>query len=696
MSPAAVSLEAPPVRKQESKDLRPDIQGLRALAVLSVLLFHLWPTRLTGGFVGVDVFFVISGFLITSHLLREVESTGHIGVARFWARRAKRLLPASLLVLTVVAIVTVVVVPRLLWNQFLSEVIASTLYVENWLLANNAVDYMAADNLASPVQHFWTLSVEEQFYIALPLVLLATLAIARWRRWPVRRTSLAAIAVLTVASFGYSVWLTYWSANSAYFSTLTRAWEFGAGALIVALPAMRSVVVRSVVAAAGLAAIVAAVVFYGPATPFPGYAAALPVLGTAAVIWAGSRTFADAVGAFRPVAFVGGISYAVYLWHWPPIVLLPYVTGHPLTTIEKTAILVATIFIAWLSTEQWENRIRFSPRLLGTARPRVVALWMILAMVVTLAVPAVALTVNARETAREAVVAQEIADGSPDCFGAEALALDCTNPDLDGVLVPNPADLPNDDGNRSECWSRGEDATVNWCSVGPASGYDKHLLAVGDSHSNSLVGAYERIANEHNWRIDITGRAGCYWSTATLVAPTEALTAICTQWRENVVADIGERADVDAIVVTKARRPATTEVAAPAGTDPYELIVAGMTEAWSARPDLNVPVIALVDNPMLPKTTPGCVAASEVPDAADCAIPRADALLPDGIADAAAQTPNAAVIDLTDLYCTADTCPAVVGSVIVYRDGRHLTGTYADTVAPFLGDRIAEILAAKG
>jgi len=140
---------------------RSDIQALRALAVGSVMLYHLWPNRLTGGYVGVDVFFAISGYLIAGHLLAEIDATGRLRPARFWARRAKRLLPASTLALLATTLAIIAWVPHYLWHQFLTEIAASTLESENWLLAHNAVDYLAANNAASPTQHFWSLAVEE-------------------------------------------------------------------------------------------------------------------------------------------------------------------------------------------------------------------------------------------------------------------------------------------------------------------------------------------------------------------------------------------------------------------------------------------------------------------------------------------------------------------------------------------------------
>lgn len=676
---------------QEGERFRPDIQALRAIAVVSVLVYHLWPHRLTGGFVGVDVFFVVSGFLITSHLLHELDRTGRIAVVRFWARRAKRLLPASLLVLVLVTIAVLAWVPKALWPQFLWESTASVLYVQNWYLAFSSVDYSAAGNAASPVQHYWTLSVEEQFYIVLPLVIVLSVLVSSRLGRP-RTIALCTIGVLSAASFGYSVWYSGWSASEAYFSTATRAWEFGVGAMVSWLPAVTSRRVRSLSSGVGLFAIAAAMLLLGPSTPFPGSIALIPVLGTALVLWAGTGTFVQAIGAFAPVRMLGRISYAVYLWHWPPIVLLPFVTGHALTTVEKVVIFVSSMVIAWLSTRYWEDKIRFSHRLLGRAKPRLVLSWSAAAMVVALVVPVAALTFDATERARAAANTADVLNSPPSCFGAATLAEECENPDLAGVLVPAPAEARYDDANRAACWSGGRDDRLNVCALGPRTGYDLHLLAVGDSHNNTLVGAYEKIARERNWRIDVAGRAGCYWTTAPLVQPTVELDGVCARWRERLAKHIAQ-AEVDAIVTTKSRRPLDAELADPSRPDAFDLVVDGMVEAWGARADASIPVIALLDNPRLPEDVLTCIEQAGEGAAAQCSISRSRAFaLRDGLQEAVQRASNAHVVDLSDLYCSAQRCSPIVGGALVYRDGNHLTATYASTIAPYLGERIAAIL----
>lgn len=678
---------------------RPDIQALRAIAVLSVFAYHLAPGRLSGGYVGVDVFFVISGFLIGSHLLREMETTGRVRLGAFWARRAKRLLPASLLVLLVSAVATFVWVPRSLWSQFLTEIAASSLYLENWRLAWASVDYLAADNKPSAVQHFWSLSVEEQFYAFTPLLLLAVVLLSRsigpGSYLTTRRLAGSLFALIVCASFSYGVWLT---ANSpeAYFSTFTRAWEFAAGVLIGFLPMIASRTARALLVALGLTLIATAATQYTSATPFPGVAALVPVSGAALAIWLGRGTFLARVGSWRPVSIIGDTSYAIYLWHWPLIILVPYITGVPLNLGTKLLILGVTFPLAWLSTTQWENRVRFSERLLGGRSPVSVGLWSAAAMVVVLAVAAAGLTAQAISAAESEQKAKTLLARNLPCLGAAELAdPTCENPDLEGVLVPNPSDLATDQANRAECWSSSAAKTgdVVMCQLGPKTGYSRRLLAVGDSHNDQLVGAYEDIANEFGWRIDVAGRVGCYWTESDLKKDSTADHRMCQEWRRGISAYVEKADDLDAILTSKARNSSPIVAGADVTTSVDET-ADGLARAWAHRPaPRKVPVIAIEDNPAMPEGTMACVEAKRLDAASACAQPRRKVLAPSGLAEAVAMDPNAVLVDLTDLYCEPRFCRPVVGHVIVYRDdGEHLTLTYTRTLAPYLGRAIEDAL----
>ena len=663
---------------------------------MSVLLYHLWPNRLSGGFVGVDVFFVISGYLITSHLIRERAKTGRIALGTFWARRAARLLPASLLVLLVVGIATLIWVPTALWPQFFGDMTASALYVQNWHLLFDSVDYLAADNLASPVQHFWTLSAEEQFYVLLPLLLVGSMLLLRKLPW--RAVMCFAVAIATGASFIYSIVQVEVAPSAAYFSTFTRAWEFGAGALLAFAPPLFGRRLGNIVAGAGVAAILAAVILYTGETPFPGIAALLPVVGTVLAIWGGAPSLLTALGRWAPIAMVGRVSYAIYLWHWGAVVIVPFATGIPLTTTHKLLIGAGSIGLAWLSTRYVEDVVRSSPSFLGGRRPRTIAVWSIAGMAWVLAISLISTQALQLSEQRVVEAQQRLVEEQPDCFGAQAMDPDlapCDNPELDDApLVPALSDIERDDGNARGCWAGPDVASFHVCSFGEDDA-DRHILAIGDSHNNAMIPAYKAAAKELGWRIDVAGHAGCYWTEEPLKLATDEQTEACAAWRQAADNYIATADDIDAIIV--ANRVSAESSGSDASTaDDAEASTLGamapMAQAWSKRPDSDVPIIALRDNPDFGESPVSCVSEDPGTAAVRCVLSQEAVLPRDPKENAVKQDPNAQMIDLTRFYCADGKCPAVIGGVVVYRDGHHLTATYASTLGPYLASELKSAL----
>ena len=356
--------------------VRPEIQALRAVAIGCVMLYHFWPAALPAGFVGVDVFFVVSGFLITGLLLRDAERFDRVRLREFYVRRMRRILPAALAVLSACAAATLLLVPRAEWRPFLQQVLSSGLYVENWHLARDSQIPAEADLESTPVQHFWSLSVEEQFYLVWPLLIIVALRLAMVSGR--RRLDLVAaiLAIATVASFVHGVALTGQDNNLAYFSTLSRAWEFGVGGLLALAPAIageRLRRTRALAMWAGVAAITVAALTFTDHERFPGSIALLPVLGTAAVIWAGMprATLSLApVAALRPVQWFGDVSYSLYLWHWPIIMFTPYVTGQPSAAPVMVLLLGLSIAVAAASKRWIEDPFRRSPSRERVRMPR--------------------------------------------------------------------------------------------------------------------------------------------------------------------------------------------------------------------------------------------------------------------------------------------------------------------------------------
>ncbi|MDQ5839588.1 MAG: acyltransferase, partial [Chloroflexota bacterium] len=375
----AVSQRTARVAARANRSFLPEIQALRAVAVMMVVLYHYWPGTLKGGYVGVDAFFVISGYLITSHLLRESDRTGTVRLWAFYARRARRLLPASLLVLLFAALGAILLLPTDLWDATAHELMASGFYVQNLWLASKAVTYSASNDVASPVQHYWSLSAEEQFYLVWPSLIIISCLLAR--RWLRGRTLTAVgftLLLVTLGSLALSVWATQTNPAAAYFITPTRAWEFGAGALVVLLmrkwvpPLAWARLLRWL----GLIALLASAWLFSGVTPFPGHAALLPVTATAAIIVAGDTGRADPsdlIVRLRPVQWLGDASYSIYLWHWPMLVFAPYVVHHNLRAPELLALMLLCLVISGLSRSFAEDATRFWPRLTRTPRATLAA-----------------------------------------------------------------------------------------------------------------------------------------------------------------------------------------------------------------------------------------------------------------------------------------------------------------------------------
>lgn len=689
-----------------SAEQRADIQGLRAVAVGAVLLFHLWPNRLSGGFVGVDVFFVISGFLIGSHLLRELRISGRIRLGRFWARRAKRLLPASLLVLAAVVVATTTLIPLSERRTVLGDVIGSTFYVQNWVLANRSVDYLAADDAPSPVQHFWTLSVEEQFYVLLPL-LLVLLAVGHRRRASrgTRRSShllpvtvVPVLLVLTAASLAYSIHLTSTEPGIAYFSTATRAWEFLAGVLLAALLPQWGRGVRAVLGWVGLAAIATTLVLFDQATPFPGYTAALPVLGAVALLAAADAGPLAWASRLRPVTWVGDLSYAIYLWHWPLVVLVPYATGEPLRTLDKVAILAVTLLLSWASTRLVEDPVRFSPRLLGGQRTApAVGAWM-LAATCAVGGAAYASAEHARVTQDRLREEIDQLQASEDfrCLGAgQQSADDC--PDFGDIIVPDPGVAPLDDYNDQECWAGGDVTETRVCRLPlegePAEPADAdsalRVLAIGDSHNNMYLPAYEALQEATGWEIDVSGRGGCSWGTIEQTHHVPARRDECRTWKRNVEDYLAETEPYDLIITTSLQ---TGFLAQPAqGESAEAATVRGLREAWESQIERGAVIVAIQDIPLAREDVVRCVETERFAADERCALPASAAFAGfDALTPAVEETPGSALVSLRDLICADEECLPVVGNVVVYRDPSHLTATFVRSLAPILIERIEE------
>ena len=700
---------------------RADVQGLRALAVGLVLLYHAGlPPR--AGFLGVDVFFVISGYLITGLLARELAATGTISWGRFVARRIRRLLPAAVLVLAVTAVAAWFVIPGLRRLVVGHDIEAAAFYVINWVLAARAVDYLAADASASPVQHYWSLSVEEQFYVVWPLLLIAAVLVLRRLRpgWldrgpgggPRLRVLAAVLAAVAVPSLAWSLWLTHTDPARAYFVTTTRAWELGAGAALALWTAGRAAVpdgaapTRPGDAAAGwvgLLLVGAAAVLLPADVAWPGGWALVPVAGTVMILYAGwaapGRGVARLLG-WRPLVAVGGLSYSLYLWHWPARVLGEWalsdvgVTAAP--TLTRTALIAASVGPAWLGRRYLEEPLHHGTGALGAwlgalpslRRPRPV--WRTLALAPALSsvglVAAVGLgsaTSPIPDVPPSGVLppgrhvgSRQPRAGPTEHAGAEPRAGDVGDPGPPGAERDRPA------------------ADVNHCQVDRLATVpvactfgDRRsstvIALVGDSKALQWLPALRQVAAARGWRIVTYGKSSCTFSAAPARLGGAAYPS-CDTWTAGVMADLARLRP--AVVVTSANTTPVTGARLAAE-------IAGFETTWRQLQRLGSKVVVIGNNPLSPNDLDVCAARHPM-DLGQCDFPRGPA-----VAGAALGTTRTAAaemrlpfIDLTPWLCPTPRCPVVIDHVTVNRAGDHITATYAATLASRIDPVVAHAL----
>lgn len=688
--------------------VRTDIQGLRAIAVSLVVVFHLAPAVLPGGYVGVDVFFVISGFLITAHLLREISSSGSVNLPRFWARRARRLLPAALVVLVLTVAGVWLLAPTGFIPGFLSQVAASALYVQNWALADQAVDYMAAEAQVSPVQHYWSLSTEEQFYIVWPLLMVLAIWVAsRMRAGSVRRVVGIIMVTIVVVSLAWSIWNTAIDPAAAYFVTTTRAWEFAAGGLVALVAAARPhwlaaipQSLRAAMAWLGLAGIGVSAVLYTGATPFPGFTALLPVLATIAVVVAHDPEPAwspRAALATRPMQWLGDVSYSVYLWHFPLIVLVPFVVRRELTPVDMAGIVAATLLLAWASKVWIEDPVRLG--ITAHWRPRLTFAATAAAMVGVVVVTMAGVNVADNQVAqRQDELKAIVASGEP-CLGAAALepGSGC-DPESDDVAIPDPALV---DKSPERCITNTRDDELKVCDYGVTEEEASQTIAlVGDSHAEQWLSALSMAAEEHSWHVLVITKASCPFIGVDRDEPEKSdaevasLVDTCHTWNDEALSYIEEHPEIDTLVTSAKSanpvKPADGETWQETATEAYQ-------ERWDTLPDTVENIVAIRDTPMMESDVLNCVTVSGADAAQNCAVPLDDAFGDDPLADAADKDTDSRVslIDMSEYFIVDGECPPVIGGVLAFRDTHHVSWVYSSTLANPIGDKMSEVITAS-
>ena len=681
---------------------------MRAVAVLAVVLYHTGVPGIPGGYVGVDVFFVISGFLITGLLWREASTTNTVRLCRFYGARARRLLPAAATVAIATAIAAAVALPPLQARSVFMDGIASALYVSNYWFALQGTDYLSSGASPSPFQHYWSLGVEEQFYLLWPALIIGTAwLVGRARRGAASSQTAPYAAVLGLvgaASLTAAVLWTRMSPPWAFFSLPTRAFELAAGGLVALsirhwrrLPLLPA----AIAGWGGLALILLTCNQFGPGIPYPGTAALLPVLGTALVIGGGCVTGGMGPGRLlcRPaMRALGRVSYSWYLWHWPVLLLMPRLLGQPAGLPAKLAATVVSAGLAVITLHLVENPGRFAAALrrsasasfalAGVATATTATACVLLLTVIPepaghgaaapkaniVAVPPAAVpALDPWEAAIRQTFAQ-VRDAV-----AAAAALTAVPSNLNPSLANAPADKAAIFVNG--CMRSWREVGQSECATGDTASPTTVAL-IGDSHAAMWDPAFQQVAQQRHWRLETLAKVTCPLQELHITSPylgreyTE-----CEQWRGQIMARL--QAEHPRLVVLSMSRRYHTDFGF-AAYDPAWIDTLTRTVARLRSTRAAVLVLGPVADPE--SSVPSCLSA-HLDSATACAPARSVAVDCDGIAaeHAATAAGGGHYADLTDLFCTPDRCPVIVGNTLVFRDDNHVTTEYVQLLAPVIG-----------
>ncbi|MDP9223433.1 MAG: acyltransferase, partial [Actinomycetota bacterium] len=692
-----------PVAMLEHRD---DIQGLRAVAVLLVVLDHPGVGFLKGGFVGVDVFFVLSGFLITGILLSGAAKRGYVSLVGFYSRRARRILPAATLTLVTTTIVAYQLLNYVRAKEAVWDSVWASLFAANIRLAHQGTDYFAQGQPPSLVQHYWSLAVEEQFYLVWPVLLslvvfglvLGRGANARRRaaegvpvitEWAVRRL-LVVVILASSASLAWSIHYTNALPAAAYFSTFARAWELGLGAVLAigSLSVARlSPVLRGALGWVGLVAIVIAAITFSPTTLFPGYAALLPTLGTALVIAAGVGRQQSPMGlgrvlAVSPMRYVGDRSYAFYLWHWPVLIIAVQYKGHELSVGVKLLLVGGAFLLSIFSYRLFENpirRARWSTARSAMVIPASAAAVIVVTMVTLTLINGKVLRLEKASAAAASTATQSLQTGEKiartQSLPAVVAAVKAARrgAKIPSVLTPPISELLKDIYPFPEgCAPAGESATTsNICRLGDASSA-KSIVLFGDSHAMMWMPTLLAMAERDGWTVIPLVKSACHpnmWTGPGFRGERPELVRACHAWYQWAVDQAkGLRPDVTLI---------TGCCPSPVPYGDSINSTRGYTALARTMKRFSTSVVVIADQEAPAKQPVDCLLARGATMRTCTSRSPANVLAFNNNLAKVAKVNKFGFLKTRGWFCYQNQCPMVVARTIVYRDLGHITQTYA-------------------
>ena len=651
--------------KTPNRNYRPEIEGIRALAAILVAVYHIWLGNVSGG---VDVFFVVSGFLIITSLVKSYEKKGKIDFIGFWVNLTNRLFPLAFTVLFTVIIVCLFILPETRLNSTILDVFASALYFGNWKLAYDSVDYLAQHNEASPLQHFWAMSVQGQFYIIFPILFFISLFIFKNKK-SVRQGFLITLIAVFILSLLYSVYMTNLNQPWAYFDTFTRMWEFSLGGILALLiNNIRLNKVMSFFAGwLGVIGLISCGIVLQVSTVFPGYAALYPTLSAVLILIAGNQGGSFGVhGILGSKLFVklGSLSYGIYLWHWPLLIFYLIVSGsEKVSFLNGMVIILISILLSHLTTRYIETPIREYPYY-GNMQ---VAKTSFFIFATVLLITFLWQGDNNFKQKHQAQVTNLIASNP-------ASASTIMKNEMNVTFVPSTAqakqDLPKmyKDG----CHQNQNDAKVIECEYGNTKDFTSTIALVGGSHSAHWLPALEEVAKDEKIRILSYTKSACRFTTTAKDS--------CKKWNEDVIKMLVDK------------KPNLVFTTADTGQNQQPTVPQGFLEAWKQLDSKGLDVFAVRDNPWFNVDIPACVEKYGV-DSKECWIERNKAVPAESPWSKLSTPPaNVYYTDLTNEFCEKDYCKPTVNNILVYSDQSHITATFSRSLGLSLKKELIPLL----
>lgn len=636
-------------------DYRPDIDGLRAVAVLSVIFYHAGFKLFSGGYVGVDVFFVISGYLITKIILTEIREN-NFTLTKFYERRIRRIYPAAFAVMAFVLLISAIIYSASDYINITKSIVSTTFFFSNILFWTES-GYFETPSTLKPLLHTWSLSVEEQFYILFPLLLIIFSSLTKFRL----RSSIAVIALI---SFAANIFFTFHYESVAFYFMPLRAWEMLAGSMLVMvdIPQSAKAAHRNILSLAGITLILASVLMFDEETFFPGFAALIPVAGSAIIIYSGmsGRSFIGNILSLKPVVFIGKISYSLYLWHWPLLVIGKYYIIRQLILFDIIIWLTITFAISTLSWKFIENPFR-KKSFMETSRVFILATC---AMLLTLLVSGTIYANNGFPQRVPPPITSIRNDAEMNKWG--------------NCLVVREVEIPQD---------------LSLCHIG-AESQEPTFLLWGDSHARALAPAINKSATDAG----ING----YISSITSCPPLlgidrkDQYIGVCSKYNDMVLAYIEARPELDTIILTarwalsaNGTRYKIEEGASITQVDLWSkqesantaLFQLGLQRTISKLRELNRNIVIVTGVPEVGYDVPSAyvIASQTGRDINSIIAPtmseyqERNGVVLSTVNSIVSNNENVWVVNITDAMCDIEKCNVIAEEHLLYRDDDHLS-----------------------